>query len=150
MWYTLDGDIMNNKGSTLIEVIVVMVIIGIITTMAFPSITKLQTQNRDKTYHEYEEVLEVGAKLYVDKYNRDLWGLNEGGCKSITVQNLLNEKLVKDFVGKKNEVVDKGQSFVNVTKNSSTKTVTYKVYLVIKNGSKVIYKTSNSLSKCPA
>lgn len=150
MWYTLDGDNMNNKGATLIEVIVVMVIIGIITVMAFPSITKLQTQNSNKTYLEYEKVLETGAKLYVDKYNRDLWGLNEGGCKGIPVQNLLNEKLIKDFVGKKNEVVDKGQTFVNVTKNNSTKKVSYQVYLVIKKGSKTVYKPSSSVSRCPA
>lgn len=150
MWYTLDGDNMNNKGSTLIEVIVVMVIVGIISVMAFPSITKLQTQNNKKTYLEYEEVLKIGAKLYVDKYNRDLWGLNEGGCKSIPVQNLHNEKLIKDFTGKKNEVVDKGQSFVNVTKNSSTKAVNYQVYLVVKNGSQTIYKTSSNLTRCPA
>lgn len=150
MWYTLDGDNMNNKGSTLIEVIVVMVIIGIIAVMAFPSITKLQTQNSNKTYLEYEEVLETGAKLYVDKYNRDLWGLNEGGCKSISVQSLLNEKLIKDFVAKKNEVVDKGQSFVNVTKNGSTKTVNYQVYLVVKKGSKTVYKPSNNFARCPA
>lgn len=150
MWYTLDGDIMNNKGSTLIEVIVVMVIIGIITVMAFPSITKLQTQNNNKTYLEYEKVLETGAKLYVDKYNRDLWGLNESGCKSIPVQNLLNEKLIKEFVAKKNEVVDKGQSFVNVTKNGSTKKVSYQVYLVIKKGSKTVYKPSGSFTRCPA
>lgn len=148
MWYTLDGDIMNNKGSTLIEVIVVMVIIGIITVMAFPSITKLQTQNSKKTYLEYEEVLEIGTKLYVDKYNRDLWGLNEGGCKGIPINYLLNEKLIKTFKGKKNEVVDTSQTFVNVTKDRVTKTVTYQVYLVVKNGSKVVYKTSNTLSRC--
>ena len=87
---------------------------------------------------------------YVDKYNRDLWGLNEGGCKGIPVQNLLNEKLIKDFVGKKNEVVDKGQTFVNVTKNNSTKKVSYQVYLVIKKGSKTVYKPSSSVSRCPA
>lgn len=141
---------MNNKGSTLIEVIVVIVIIGIITVMAFPSITKLQTQNSNKTYLEYEKVLETGAKLYIDKYNRDLWGLNEGGCKSIPVTNLHNEKLIKDFVGKKNEAIDKGQSFVNVTKNSSTKKVSYQVYLVVKKANKIVYKPRNNFTRCPA
>lgn len=150
MWYTLDGDNMNNKGATLIEVIVVMVIIGIIAVMAFPSITKLQTQNSNKTYQEYEKVLETGAKLYVDKYNRDLWGLNESSCKAISVRNLLNEKLIKDFVGKKNETVDKDQSFVNVTKNGTTKKVSYQVYLVVKNKSKTVYKPSSNLTRCPA
>ena len=54
---------MNNKGFTLTELIVVMVLIGIISLIAFPAIDKLQTQNQKEIYYEYEKVLKVGAKL---------------------------------------------------------------------------------------
>lgn len=143
---------MNKNGFTLTEVIVVIVLIGIISTMVFASIGKLQTQNSKKIYEEYEEALKVASKLYIDKYNRDIWGTNEGGCKSISFYNLYQERLVKDFFGKKTEELDKDRTFVNITKNNSSKEVTYQVYLVIKrkNNSKIIYESENRISRCPS
>lgn len=141
---------MNNKGFTLTELIVTMVLIGIVTLIALPSIAKLQSQNKNETYYEYEKVIITASKLYVDKYNRDLWGTSESGCRTISYQNLKNENLLKDYKGKQNENVVVANTFINATKNNSTKEVTYQVYLEIKNTKTgvLVYKTNNSLSKC--
>lgn len=141
---------MNSKGFTLTELIVTMVLIGVVTLIAFPSITRLQTQNKNESYYEYENVLKTAAKLYVDKYNRDLWGTNEGRCHTIKFQDLKNENLVKDYKGKQNENVVISNSFINATKNNSTKEVTYEIYLEIKNTKtgKLVYKTNKTLARC--
>lgn len=137
---------MNNKGFTLTELIVVMVLIGIISLIAFPAIDKLQTQNQKEIYYEYEKVLKVGAKLYVDQYSRDLWSQGENGCRSISYQVLRDNNLVKEFTGKKNAVVDYSKTFINATKTGTS--VVYKVNLVIKANNNTIYSTSGNLSKC--
>lgn len=141
---------MNSRGFTLTELIVTMVLIGVVTLIAFPSISKLQSQNKNAPYYEYEEILKTSSKLYIDKYNRDMWGTNEGGCRTIKYQDLKIENLIKDYKGKQNEVVVSSNTFINANKNNNTKVVTYEIYLEIKNvkTGKIVYQTNKSLTKC--
>lgn len=142
------GDIMNNKGFTLSEVIVTVAILSIIMLMAFPAITKLQTSNQQQVYETYEKVLLNGAKLYVDKYGRDLWQSNANGvCVSITYDDLIFEDLIKKYSGREGEVIVTDNSYVNATKKNNT--VTYSVALLIKdkNGS-VLHEKKATTNIC--
>ena len=64
---------MNNKGYTLIELLVAIVIIGIISAMSWPAIRRIQEENSYKKYATYGESLIASAKLYVDAYEEDLF-----------------------------------------------------------------------------
>ena len=65
----------NNKGFTLIEVLVAITIMGIITVMALPGVQQLQSRNRERKYEKYGEsflyevlyITEV-AGIQVDTY----------------------------------------------------------------------------------
>ena len=57
---------MNNKGFTLVELLVTMVLVGIISGIAFPAISKLRDQNKDEEYKAYEKIILNGAKIYMD------------------------------------------------------------------------------------
>ena len=64
---------MDNKGFTLSELIVTIALVGVVMAISFPAITKLQSENQREIYKSYEKGLINAAKLYVDKYGRDLW-----------------------------------------------------------------------------
>lgn len=63
---------MNNKGFTLTEVIVAVAVAGIISLIAFPTISKLREENTKKEFKEYEKVLVNAAKLYMDSHQQDI------------------------------------------------------------------------------
>ena len=90
---------MNNKGFTLTELIVTMAIMAVITMISLPAIDKVQSENRQTIYESYGKVLLNGAKLYVDKYDRDLFkrNVNSNQCVSINYADLINEDLIKPF-----------------------------------------------------
>ena len=111
---------MNNKGYTLIELMVAIVIIGIIMGMAFPSIRRLQERNTHEKYENYGEALIAATKIYVDSYEEDLFlyeddlelidrsglegqivngQLMEGNaqCVFVSFDDLKNHTLIKDI-----------------------------------------------------
>lgn len=136
---------MNNKGFTLTELIVTMAIISVISLISLPAITELQKSGRQAVYESYEKVLVNGAKLYVDKYDRDLFLRKETNpqCVSITYDNLKNEDLIKEFKGRKGEKVNSDATYINATKSNGS--VTYEVAFEIdRNGSKVYQKEIDS------
>lgn len=140
---------MNSKGFTLTELIVTMALMGVISAIAFPAITKLQTQNQKQVYKTYEKVLLNGAKLYVDKYGRDLWvsPVTTPTCVIITYEDLRYEDLIKEFDGmKKGETVDPDNTYVLATKVDTS--VTYDVSLVIKQGSNKTYNNLKTNNDC--
>lgn len=77
---------MNKKGFTLTELIVTIALVGIISIIAFPVISKLKSDNIKEKDKQYIKIIENAAKLYVDKYKADL---NYGD--RILVENLINE-----------------------------------------------------------
>jgi len=111
---------MNNKGYTLIELLVAIIIIGIILSMSFPAIRKLQEDNTYQKYQTYGDALIAAAKLYVDAYEEDLFLYDDdlakldanrlqdylktgqiidgrGQCVFITYQDFKDHMLIKDI-----------------------------------------------------
>ena len=86
-----------NKGFTLVELLVVIVILGIITGLSIPLIRNLSGTMEKKKYTTYNETLLSGAKLYNDSYSEDLFGHNENGCAYVTYAQLKERNLLKDI-----------------------------------------------------
>lgn len=130
---------MNDKGFTLTELIVTMALVTLISMISYPAITNLQRSSKQQIYESYEKVLVNGAKLYVDKYDRDLFVRNdkEEQCVSITYDDLRRENLIKE-IKNKNETVDSKSTFVNARKKNYN--VTYEVSIQMKNKEVITYK----------
>ena len=90
---------MRNKGFTLVELLVTITIMGIIAAIAFPGLSKLQSENRLKKFSEYANTLRAKAKLYTNDYEQDMFGgvPDTGRCHKITVDNLESRKLFDEL-----------------------------------------------------
>ena len=140
---------MNNKGFTLTELIVTMAIIIVISLISLPAITELQKSGRQAVYESYEKVLVNGAKLYVDKDDRDLFSRNQtdSQCVVITYDDLVNENLIKKYNGNKGETINKDKTFVNATKENGK--LKYDFSLYVNKGNVIVYSTTNNtLTEC--
>ena len=85
------------KGFTLVEVLVAVVVMAIITILAFPSIKQFQASNAKKKYETYKMAVETAAKLYVDAYADDMFGYNYTGCYDISFEDLESSNLLKEY-----------------------------------------------------
>ena len=59
---------LNKKGFTLVELLVVIVILGVIMSIAIPSITSSIERSKDKQKTQIIKLIESAGELYVDKH----------------------------------------------------------------------------------
>lgn len=144
----------NNKGFTLIEVLVAITIMGIITVMALPGVQQLQSRNRERKYEKYGESLVSSAKLYVDSDEEDIFGYAVSGCVDIMYSELETKALVKDYetngitcAGNPANSDPSDDTFVHIEKKNDK--YVYQPYITCtdKNG-KIVYQTKNIVNKC--
>ena len=88
---------MKNRGFTLVELLVTVVVLGIIMGLSFPVIRHIQEENNRKKYETYAEGMMTSARLYVDSYDKDLFGHHDTGCAYITYQELVERNLLKEI-----------------------------------------------------
>lgn len=124
---------MNNKGFTLTELLVTIVIMGIITGLAFPSIRKLQEENRNEEFKAYEKVLVNAAKVYMDSHTNEI---SRDRCWVLSDKYLVEQDLIKKDSLKSGYA---SESRVYVCKDSNGN-ITYSPSVVIKKGNKDFYK----------
>ncbi len=126
---------MNKKGFTLVELLVTMVILGIVTTMAWPVVTRIQENNMLTKYEKYGDAAVAAAKIYVDSYEEDLFYYeddvteatqNAGQCAFISYLDLKEHSLLKPFESKGLTCASK-YTFVLVKRVKGK--YTYKYYL---------------------
>ena len=88
---------MNNKGFTMVELLVAMAIMGLLIIMAFPTIRAIQTNNTDTKYKEYGKAAISAAKLYIDSYSEDVFDPEKNNeYQIIPLKNMETKDLLKD------------------------------------------------------
>lgn len=127
---------MKKNGFTLVELIITIVIMGVILAVAFPSIGRLQQNNKYKKYVSYGESMVASAKLYVDQYHEDIWGSTTAvGTKKITMEALKNSTLMKEYTDAKDTCTN-GEVSVTRTGSKNNFIYTYTYSLVCFNKGK--------------
>ncbi len=82
---------MNNRGISLVELIAVIVIIGLLALITFPSITKMLSDFRTSTTEIQESSIIEGAKSYVaDNVGITIFKTDEG-IEEVTVKKLYDD-----------------------------------------------------------
>lgn len=106
---------MNQKGFTLVEVLVVIAIIGLITVMVFPAVAQLTKKHEKSSCDYYEEILVEKTKLLIDQKRKDLPSLETGGSVTFTYQ-----EINKEFpIAKTNNLDCSSGSSVTITKKNN-------------------------------
>ena len=88
---------LKEKGFTLVELLVVIVILEIITGISIPLIRNIRDRNENRQYTAYMDSLKSSAKLYVDSYSEDLFGHEESSCAIVRYSQLEEKGLLKDI-----------------------------------------------------
>lgn len=79
---------LNKKGFTLVELLVVIVILGVIMSIAIPSITSSIERSKDKQKTQIIKLIESAGELYVDKHK------NTVKPGQITLDKLIGDGLI--------------------------------------------------------
>lgn len=131
----------DEKGFTLIELIVTISIMGVMLILALPQVSKLQQANKDKKYDAYYASIERGAKLYIDTYAKDLFGNNNSGCVAIKYSDLKKQNLAKDFGSSEVTCGNDSETYVEVRKVNSE--YLYSIAMVCRDEKdKIVYQKS--------
>ena len=140
------GDSMNNKGFTMVELLVSMAIMGLLIIMAFPTIRAIQTNNTSTRYEEYGKSVISASKIYVDSYGEDLFDPEiNNQTRIVDLESLVKKDLLKD-INLSDSTCINGQSNVRVVKYKDD--YAYCLNLICKAGDKVVYTEKNKKGSC--
>ena len=102
---------MKNKGFTLAELLVVILVLGLIATITTPIVTNFITTSRQKACERQKEMILDATKRYVSD-NAGNFSLNSEKCegKGIDIQELQDDGYLDDELKnpKTNTLFDKG------------------------------------------
>lgn len=140
---------MREHGFTLVELIITIAIMGIVLLVAFPSVSRIQQQNKYEKVVSYGQSMVASGKLYVDQYQEDLWGnMNATGSRIISINTLKNANLMKEINDKKT-VCSTGSLTVIRTGSRNQFNYTYQYTLSCRvSGKTVTCEGDANTSKC--
>lgn len=136
---------MSNKGFTLIELIATIVIMALVSLLAYPSIRNALSSNKTTSCKYYEKSLVIAAKSYIQKEGGDIIEGNGGyfpASLNITMQELINTGYIDAYNDKNTKI--QGSPSIVVRYNSATYTYTYESHITCvnkNNTSRVIYSS---------
>ena len=128
-----------NKGFTLIELLITIVILGILSLLAFPTIRRVMFSQNSTKYSTYGKTLLSGARFFTDQYRVDMFG-DKDGCYDITYEELKTKNLIQNINIKDVSCANKDgvyNTFVRVIK--SNKKYHYYLSLKCKKGNATTY-----------
>ena len=109
----------SNRGFTLVEIMIVVVIIGLLAAMAIPAFQKVRRNSQDKAVLNNARQLSAGADQY----------FLENGVSSVTISDLIGPTTyVKALNSVASEVYPGGFTqgiTITITSVSGTRTITY-------------------------
>ena len=129
--YNLDGDCMNNRGFTLIEITCVILLLGILVIFIVPKTTSIIKENKRKTCNSIVTSLEDAANTYTYK-NTTLVdnGISSNGYYDISILELQTEGLVKNKIENPlNGDVFDTSNVVRITMENNSYIYTYIMYI---------------------
>lgn len=101
---------MKQKGFTLIELVMVILILGIIAIITVPTINGVLKDSKERTYNNQIKTIEDTTRTYMSKHSLELPNRNSEDSKCITVEKLKQEGLLSndDIINpkEKNKILD--------------------------------------------
>ena len=85
---------MSKKAFTLIELLTVIAVLGIILTIAIPTVQDSIDDSRQKSYNTVVKQLLKGAKRYLIQYKNEIDSLEEYGIGFVTINELINKGII--------------------------------------------------------
>ena len=120
----------NNKGFSLVELLAVIVVLGILITVATFTYQSILNNSKNKVYKEYEITMQDAAMMFVIKN-----GVPSGS--KITMSDLVSNQYLDKFVDPE-DAKDCPDSYVTVIANSNYSDISYNACLICNS-----YKTEN-------
>lgn len=107
----------SKRGFTMVELLAVIVILGILTTLVILSFSNLTERSREQYYNSQEDMLILAAREYFSDYRSRL-PQNIGEIASVTVQTLVSLDYIDEVMSYENQLCDLENSEVKVLKVS--------------------------------
>ena len=120
----------NNKGFSLVELLAIIVVLGILITIASFTYQSILNNSKKEVYKKYEITMENAAMMFVIKN-----GVPNGS--KVTMSDLVNNQYLDKFVDPKDSK-DCPDSYVTVIANSNYSDISYNACLICNS-----YKTKN-------
>ncbi len=137
----------DEKGFTLMEIVIVIVILGILALLAIPRLLGFTEQAELATDKEYAAVVARAGELYWASHNKALPNVSGGAIATVDddVETLIDAQLIDSPVGtlQYNDGV-----FTNVAINIVDGVATVNIVYVT-GGDEIEYSTSGGYSKLP-
>ena len=87
---------MNRKGFTLIEMLVVIVLMGVIMTLAIPSVMRIMETKSSQEMDTHLKLLEQAANMYKSRYRGEFTNNPDANCFILDYQMLIEEELIEE------------------------------------------------------
>lgn len=108
---------------TLMEIIGVVVIVGLILMIVFPSLSKLMISNNTKKFENYYMLIDEASRVYAATMKDELGPASQSGCTEFSLDDLITKNYLKSY-DDKNTTCSLESSNIRV-KNNKGKISTY-------------------------